>query len=1033
MSAERAVTVLAVDDDARSRRATLRLLRQAGFRTRQAATGDQALSVVTKQRPDLIVLNDDVEGGRGPELSRQIKRLPEGAQTPVLHLASTQAPPGTLPEGIDIGVDGCLSQPADPAALLTTVNVLLRARRLEQSAAAERAMWQAALEAARVAVSFVDLEGRILNCNTAFLAIINRSREEVTGHTFREILPEPAASATRALLECLRVSSRPQATELCLEDRWCATMLDPLLDAAGNLVGGVYSCLDITERKAMQEELAHACDEAERRAREAEESKGILDAIMEHLPLAMLIVDAPDASVRMVSKYGLETAGHTAETMLGISAEELAEVLPIYQPDGVTPVPAEEMHIVRAARYGEAAAAQQWVVVRPDGKKMAVLSTAGPICDRDGNLIGGVVVWQDITPLRQLEAERERLLADIEEQRRFLEAVVNNAPGGIVVLDEQARVIISNPTAEAIMVRPAPVGREYENLSELHLLRPDGTPFPPREMPPVRAALDGESFVGEEATVVRPDGTRRNLLGNMRPIRGDEGELRGAIIVFQDITEQKQTQQELERLLEVERARVQEARLLEAVLENTPSAIAYVDREARYTFVNPAYVRASGRRVEDILGRRALDFFPQPEYQAMYFRARDTGEPVSGREMPLALPARPEAGLTYWDFTLTPIKNDAEEVEGVLLTAIEVTDKVRARERIAAAERAHAREARLLSTILESMPGLVAYVDRELRYQRACSIYASGLGLTRDEIVGKSHAELFAHAPQTTEWLAKARDVGDKLEMREIRSVTPLPGAEPGEAWLDVTHTPVKDEKGEVEGVVVFLIDVTAKVKQRETLLETERARCQLAETLNEEINHRVKNNLMMVVGLLQMQMVQETDPRVADALHDAMTRLLIFASIHDQLRFGPAEEIDLLEDVRRIADVTRSAFTGAQVDLTVSGDPAPCPAPPATPILIIVNELLTNAIRHGAPEPDGRQRVACSLSAADGTLRISVWSSGNPLPEDFDPGAQTTLGLRLVWDVVVTRYQGTFTLRPDRGGNLAEIALDYQRLRQDL
>jgi len=1029
MSAERAVTVLAVDDDASSRRATLRLLRQAGFRTRQAATGDQALSIVTKQRPDLIVLNDDVEGGRGSELSRQIKRLPEAARTPVLRLASAQAPPGTLPEGIDIGVDGCLSQPADPAALLTMINALLRAGRIEQSAAAERAAWQATLEGLHVAVSFVDLEGRILNCNAAFLALVGVAREAAVGRTCREVLSDPVASATEALLERMKSSGRAEATELRVGDRWCAIMMDPVVNAAGNLVGGVHSCLDITDRKAMQEELAHACDEAERRAREAEESKGILDAILEHLPLAMLIVDAPEASVRMVSKYGLETAGHTAETMLGISAEELAEVLPIYHLDGVTQVAAEEMQIVRAARCGEASATQQWVVVRPDGERMTVLSTAGPICDRQGAVIGGVVVWQDITPLTRLQEERARLLDDLKSHRGFLETV----------------------------------------------------------------------------------------------------------------------------------------------LDSTPAAIVYVDRESRYVLVNRAYVAASGRRREDFMGRSILDYFPQPEYRAMYFHVVRTGEPVSGREMPLELPARPEAGVTYWDFTLTPIKNDAGEVEGVLLTAIEVTDKVRARERIAAAERAHAREARLLATIIESMPGLVAYVDRELRYQRASSIYASGLGLTREEIVGKSHAELFAHAPKTTEWLAKARDVGEKLEMREILSVTPLPGAEPGEAWLDVTHTPVRDEKGEVEGVVIFLIDVTDKVKQRELisaserdrarearmlttilesvpgmvayldrelrylhvnsqmarafgltpgeligvkhhdglypmspeaeaslarlfltgkpvvshrikpifpitwraateydafdisvipvrddggnvegmvvfvadvteavaqremLLETERARCQLAETLNEEINHRVKNNLMMVVGLLQMQMVQETDPRVTDALHDAMTRLLIFASVHDQLRFGPAEEIDLLEGVRRIADVTRSAFTGARVDLTVSGDSAPCPAPPATPILVIVNELLTNAIRHGAPEADGRQHVECSLSAADGTLRLSVWSSGNPLPEDFDPSTQTTLGLRLVWDVVVTRHLGTFTLRPDRGGNLAEIALDYQRLRQDL
>ena len=768
------MTVLDVDDEVQSRRATLRLLRRAGYRTRQAASGEQALRIVARERPDLIVLNDAIEGARGPELAQQIKLLPGAASIPILHLAPAGVPVGPPPEEAQPEVDSYLSHPVDPRTLMALTRALLRARRAE----------------------------------------------------------------------------------------------------------------------AVAEELARARDDAERRARESWEYKQVLDSIMGYLPVAIWVVDAPEAKVRMVSKYGSRIAGRSAASMIGLSAEELARVLPLYQADGVTPVTAEEMHVVRAARYGEEAATQQWVVERPEGTRMTVLSTAGPICDRKHEIIGGVVVWQDIT-------------------------------------------------------------------------------------------------------------------------------------------EQKQIQKELERLLEVERARGREAALLEAVLNNTPSAIACVDQEARYVLVNPAYVAASGRKREEIIGRSAFDFFPQPEYRGAYLRAVETGRPVSRREAPLELPARPEAGVTYWDFTLTPMREDGGEVIGVLLTAMEVTDKVRARQRLVAAERERAREARLLTTILEATPSLTAYVDRDLCYRMADSLYASGLGFSREGIIGKRHAEIFAHAPWTTEWLEQVRDKGQAMVVREIPTASPLPGREQEETRVDITMTPVKDERGEVEGVVVFVMDVTETVRHREKLVEAERARAELAETLNREINHRVKNNLMMVVGLLQMQIAGETETRTAAALHDAMTRLLTFAEIHTQLRFAATEEVDLLAMTQRIAEVTRSVFAKAEMEVQVEGEIVPCSAKECTPLLIVINELITNAVKHGLPAEDGKLHVQVVVKREAENVRISVWNSGNPVPEDFDPRDRRSMGMRLAWDVVVGRFQGSFAVRPERGGTRAEVVVSYGSLRE--
>ncbi len=236
-----------------------------------------------------------------------------------------------------------------------------------------------------------------------------------------------------------------------------------------------------------------------------------------------------------------------------------------------------------------------------------------------------------------------------------------------------------------------------------------------------------------------------------------------------------------------------------------------------------------------------------------------------------------------------------------------------------------------------------------------------------------------------------------------------------------------------MEGVVVSVIDVTRQVQQREQLVEAERARAQLAETLNAEISHRVKNNLAMVAELLQMQIMAEPEPRVASVLTDTVSRLLNFADIHAQMGATHLEQVELVGAVRRIAGINRAVFASENVDMEVRGEPVHYPYRVATNLSVIINELITNAVRHGSLREDGLLCVVTDIRRTNGKLRISVWNSGNPVPPDFDPGKQRRLGLRLVWDLVVVHYGGTLTLRPYKDGTRAEITLPEERLRQDV
>jgi two-component sensor histidine kinase len=218
---------------------------------------------------------------------------------------------------------------------------------------------------------------------------------------------------------------------------------------------------------------------------------------------------------------------------------------------------------------------------------------------------------------------------------------------------------------------------------------------------------------------------------------------------------------------------------------------------------------------------------------------------------------------------------------------------------------------------------------------------------------------------------------------------------------------------------------------QQERLLEAERAHAELARTLNREIGHRVKNNLAMAAGLLQTQIAGEPDPHVVNALQDTIARLFMFVEVHSQIEMTSGDEVELLDALRRVAGSIQGVFRKENVAVSVDGDKVIYPGTISTNLCVIANELMTNAIKHGGPGPDGQLRVRARLTLSDGRLQFTVWNSGNPIAADLDLNRQWSMGISLVQSLVVGQYQGIFTLEPQDGGTLARVEISDERLRQ--
>ncbi len=142
-------------------------------------------------------------------------------------------------------------------------------------------------------------------------------------------------------------------------------------------------------------------------------------------------------------------------------------------------------------------------------------------------------------------------------------------------------------------------------------------------------------------------------------------------VVFEDITARKQA----EEAVKAERDR------MEIVMENSPEAnLVLLDRDFNFVSVNSTYAESCRVSKEELIGKNHFDLFPHEENEAIFRQVRDTGEAVKLKEKPFEFPGQPWRGVTYWDWSLTPVKDSWGAVQALVFSLIDVTEKVRSRQ-----------------------------------------------------------------------------------------------------------------------------------------------------------------------------------------------------------------------------------------------------------------------------------------------------------------------------------------------------------------
>jgi len=211
-----------------------------------------------------------------------------------------------------------------------------------------------------------------------------------------------------------------------------------------------------------------------------------------------------------------------------------------------------------------------------------------------------------------------------------------------------------------------------------------------------------------------------------------------------------------------------------------------------------------------------------------------------------------------------------------------------------------------------------------------------------------------------------------------------------------------------VTGGVVLLRDVS-ELRRRDRLLLTKDATIR-------EIHHRVKNNLQTISSLLRLQSRRLKSAEAIDAIAESVRRIRTIALVHETLSHEAGEDISFIEIVRPLLRLVEEGLqsTDRPVGFRVVGDAGRLPATVATPLSVVILELLQNAVDHGFPEGSEGGSVLVVLDAGeDSSLRVKVIDNGRGLSPDFEITKATGLGLSIVRTLVTTELAGTIQVRP--------------------
>jgi two-component sensor histidine kinase len=248
--------------------------------------------------------------------------------------------------------------------------------------------------------------------------------------------------------------------------------------------------------------------------------------------------------------------------------------------------------------------------------------------------------------------------------------------------------------------------------------------------------------------------------------------------------------------------------------------------------------------------------------------------------------------------------------------------------------------------------------------------------------------------------------------------------------WISSTLTPVYDEDEKLKKMVLVDTDITSSKQMEEEIINSLKEK----EILLKEIHHRVKNNLQIIISLLNLQSDYIKDEQTLKAVTDGQNRVRSMALVHEKFYQGEnLTEIDFKEYSEKLCRYIYQSYGDGsdriQIHIT-SDSPVAFDMDTAMPCGLLINEIVSNCYKYAFP--DGRKgEITISFrKKSDKQELMIIEDNGIGLPQNFQIDSSDSLGMQLI-QALTSQLDGNIKVFND-GGTRFEIEIPYPKILQD-
>ena len=630
--------------------------------------------------------------------------------------------------------------------------------------------------------------------------------------------------------------------------------------------------------------------------------------------------------------------------------------------------------------------------------------------------LGGIYLLTAVSLLVR-KRPMERVLAELLNKPAALYAsVFENSMEGIVLAVERGVLLSANPQALSMLGYES---TEVRHLKLQDLLRADE----PGVSDFLHARASGSRLRGE-FPMLRKDGGTFPAEITSTIFEDDQGTLIKALL-FRDITRRKQSQTALRQALaENERNLAQ----LRALFNQMTDGLITFDPEGNLTQINQAAMRVYGFQEGQKINVHLNELTAFVEVYDM------DGNLLPPQRWPIG---RALQGETFQNVEVYARRCDIEknwiasyggtpvfDSEGKMLMAIVCLRDITEQKRMEAELRES--EARL-NGFFKAGSGYMAVLELaadDFIFLLPNQHTADFFDLPLERITGMSGRQVGLSEEVIAEGLKMLRLCEEKAEPVTFEHLVP----HHGKVYcflVTISHIPAAHRTNSLSRFAVTAFDITPRKQAEEQIKES----LQEKETLLLEIHHRVKNNMQVIISLLNLQSASIQDEKVRLLLKESSSRVNAMALIHNFLYQSKSlSQIDLGQYFHSLCSSLVSMYKASGVEINVEADHIKLNMDQAIPCGLIINELVSNALKHAFPEKkSGRIRIEARKTDELHYI-LNINDNGVGLSDEVFQGKMESLGLKLVRGLAENQLGGSLSVSRDQGTSFTiEIPIQVQ------